>query len=641
MNFIRRNRIFALFAFLFLYFLGWHLFLTAISSWSIFAEIRLPLLFKVFEYALISGLLTAGISGVSFLLKARPAWIRRTVFGVVLFLFAFDGAVRVLDFGTIYFSGQHVDNEFWYHAFYTDGTSFLLTVPAAVLLVCYAVALFLFVRSYRGAASFMAEKYRGDALTLHLRRNAVLSAALSLVFALLFVSFSASASSKVFYADFPEAKVVGSFVDYAFGGKSGIELTRITLSDDTASKMRKCGIVIDPQAEYPLMKKSIYLDPKSRNAKKPHLKAGQNVIFIFAESLSQFFLQEEQHGLKGITPNIHAMMKESYEFSNMYCSNFPTIKGTIAALGSSLYTVSKMQGLGSGFRTPVPCNFFLLNNVMDRYGYESIHVQGGSGVFGGMSELFTKRQKYGKFLGWESLELQRSATNRRNSDWGMRDEDIFKYAINYMETRQSSKPFVLTISTIDMHPPFDALYTTPNAQGIRLLNCLYSTDKAVGLFWDYFRKSKYAANTVVVFVADHAMGGGVEYETFLGRYKKEAHPFCDFIPCFMYLPGNKEYRGKKNTTFCTNLDILPSLLDMMNIDTPNPFTGLSVFSERPKYPVQLTNFRLEDHPWLLTRMPQAGKDAMKKLGWTAQNQDEYFNYLSNLANTRGFCPPIK
>ena len=122
MNFIRRNRIFALFAFLFLYFLGWHLVLTAISSWSIFAEIRLPLLFKVFEYALISGLLTAGISGVSFLLKARPAWIRRTVFGVVLFLFAFDGAIRVLDFGTIYFSGQHVDNEFWYHAFYTDGT---------------------------------------------------------------------------------------------------------------------------------------------------------------------------------------------------------------------------------------------------------------------------------------------------------------------------------------------------------------------------------------------------------------------------------------------------------------------------------------------------------------------------------------
>ena len=157
MNFIRRNRIFALFAFLFLYLTGWHLVLSAISSWSLFSEIRLPLLVKVVEYALISGALTAGISGASFLLKTKSAWIRRTVFGAVLFLFAFDGAVRVLDFGTIYFSGQHVDNEFWYHAFYTDGTSFILTVPAAVLLICYAVALFLFVKSYLGAALFMAE----------------------------------------------------------------------------------------------------------------------------------------------------------------------------------------------------------------------------------------------------------------------------------------------------------------------------------------------------------------------------------------------------------------------------------------------------------------------------------------------------
>jgi phosphoglycerol transferase MdoB-like AlkP superfamily enzyme len=642
MKLIRKSRIFILFAFLFLYLLGWHLVLTGISSWSLFSALKLLFFFKVLQYAGIAALITAGICFFSFSQKTvKKRWPRRIVFSSLLFFFSFDGAIRVLDWGTIYFSGQHVDSEFWYHAFYTDGTSFLLTIPAAVLIAVYLLCLFFFVKSYKGIDSFMAENFKKRAFVTIAKRNAAACGGLVLVFSLLFLSWSKAESSKRFYADFPEAKVIGSFADYMFGGKAAGEIKRAVLSKDTAEKLKKCGYRFSEQGEYPLMKKSIYLDSRSKAEKKPVIKTGQNVIVIFAESLSQFFLQEDQHGLKGLTPNIHAMMSESYEFTNMYCSNFPTIKGTIAALGSSLYTVSKMQGIRSGFRTPVPCNFFFLSNVLEKYGYTSLHVQGGSGIFGGMSDLFVKKQNYSKFLGWESVELQSFAKNDRNSDWGMRDEDIFKYTVKYMEENDNKKPFVLTISTIDMHPPFDALYKTPNAKGIRLLNCLYSTDKGIGVFWDYFKKSRYYKNTVVIVVADHAMGGGNEYETFLGRYKKEAHPFCDFIPCFMYLPGNKEYTGKKNATFCTNLDILPTLLDMMNVDCPNPFMGLSIFSERPKYPVQLTNFRLEDHPWLIERMPPAGKDAMKKLNWTAQNQEEFFNYMANLAVTRGFYPPLK
>jgi phosphoglycerol transferase MdoB-like AlkP superfamily enzyme len=268
-------------------------------------------------------------------------------------------------------------------------------------------------------------------------------------------------------------------------------------------------------------------------------------------------------------------------------------------------------------------------------------VQGGSGIFGGMSDLFMKKQNYSAFYGWESMELQRSAKNKRNTDWGMRDEDIFRFTVDLMEKSDNKKPFLITISTIDMHPPFEALYKTPDAKGIKLLECLYSTDKGFGVFWNYFKKSRYYKNTAVIVVADHAMGGGVDYDSFLGRYKKDTHPFSDFISCFMYLPGNPAYKGKKNATLCTNLDITPTLLDMMNIDCENPFTGLSIFSERPKYPVVISNFRLEDSPYLMTRMTPAGKEAAKKVNWTAGNQAEFINFMSNLANTRGIYPPVK
>lgn len=607
----------------------------------LFAALRLPLFFKVLEYAFIAGLITTGLSMLMFSLRKSSAWVRRVVFAVFLFLFAFDGAVRVLDWGVIYFAGQHVDSEFWYHAFYIDGTSFFLTIPAALLLLAYALFILLFVRSYKGTAAFMMETYKKHVFSSLVRRNVAACGTLVLIFALLLLSWTKVNSSKGFYTDFPEVKVIGSFADYAFDGKLGGGRKRAVLSADTADKMRKSGISITPDAEYPLMKKSIYLDPASRKAKKPALKLGQNVVVIFVESLSQLFLQEDQHGIKGLTPHIHEMMRESYEFTGMYSSNSATIKGTIATLSSNLYTLKAIKGIGKEFRTPVPCNFLFLSNVLEKYGYESVHVQGGSGVFGGMRDLFLQKQKYTKFLGWESVELQHYAINKRNSEWGIRDEDIFRYTVGFMEEHDNRKPFVLTISTIDMHQPFDALYTTPNAKGIRILNCLYSTDRGVGVFWDYFKKSKYYSNTVVVVVADHAMMGGVEYDTFLGRYGKEVHPFCDFITCFMYLPGKKEYKDKKNPTLCTNLDILPTLMDMMNIDCPNPFTGLSIFSERSRYPVPLTNFRLEDHPWLLSKMPPAGKKAMKKLNWTEENQQEYREYMSNLAMTRGFYPSLK
>jgi arylsulfatase A-like enzyme len=210
-----------------------------------------------------------------------------------------------------------------------------------------------------------------------------------------------------------------------------------------------------------------------------------------------------------------------------------------------------------------------------------------------------------------------------------------------MEENTGEKPFLLTISTIDMHPPYEALYKAPGSHGIKMLDCLYSTDRAIGLFWDYFRKSRYRDNTMIVVMADHAMGGGNAYDSFLGKYHKTASPFCDYITCFFHLPKNPSYRGQKNDILCTNLDLLPSIIAMINIDCENPFTGLSVFSERPKYPVPLSVFRMQDYPILMEGVTPEIREGMRKLDWTAANQDEFMEYMYSLAVTRSIYPPLK
>ena len=84
---------------------------------------------------------------------------------------------------------------------------------------------------------------------------------------------------------------------------------------------------------------------------------------------------------------------------------------------------------------------------------------------------------------------------------------------------------------------------------------------------------------MVILTADHAMGNNKDYLAFIKDYGNYARPFFDRIPCFMYLPGGA-WAGRRIDVNCVNLDILPTILDMMNKDLANPFMGLSIFSER-------------------------------------------------------------
>ena len=84
---------------------------------------------------------------------------------------------------------------------------------------------------------------------------------------------------------------------------------------------------------------------------------------------------------------------------------------------------------------------------------------------------------------------------------------------------------------------------------------------------------------MVILTADHAMGNNKDYLAFIKDYGNYARPFFDRIPCFIFLPGGA-WAGRSNNVNCVNLDILPTILDMMNKDLANPFMGLSIFSER-------------------------------------------------------------
>ncbi len=379
------------------------------------------------------------------------------------------------------------------------------------------------------------------------------------------------------YTRLPEKEFFNSLIGYYFLSHI-MSASAEKLDEDMIKEFRKGGTLLYSMDEnYPFMKQSIYIDPARRAANKPYVAPGTNIIIIFVESLSKFFLRDDIHGLTGLMPNIRGMERESYSFTNMFNTSFPTIKGLIAALGSAIYLLDENVG---GTRIPIPCRFLFLSDIAKAMDYTTIHVQAGSELFIGMKDFFMKRQGYDYFYGSESLAID----NIRSMDggFGVDDDTVFDYVIEWMEKYPGNRPLLLTISTINSHPPFKVKHAIPEAGGNDMLNALHSTDRAFGKFWDYFKKSKYRNNTLVILTADHAMGNSKEYISFVKNFEDHYRPFFDYIPCLLYFPGGA-HRGGRNDMPCVSMDLLPTILDMMRLDLANPFMGLSIFSERQYY----------------------------------------------------------
>jgi hypothetical protein len=546
--------------------------------------------------------------------------------------FTFIALVRLLDWGVVYYSGQHVNREFWYHAFYVDGTSFFFTVPSMTLMISSAACTTLFVRL------LLREMADSAPSAPVLKQNLVAALIIAAVCSpLLLKGPAGSGGSDALFLGIPEAHVIPSFVRYLQRPEAEVIAK---LDGAMVRKLRAFGIVpYGVDEKYPLMKKSIYIDPPDPARKRPRAGGRPNVIIVIAESLNQAFLQEEYHGISGLAPNYRDFMKHSIYFSNTLFTISPTIRGTIANLGSSMYLIDKIQGAGGGrnIRPPIVSRFLFVSDVLKKRGYSTVHVQGGSGLFVGLRDAFINKQSYDKFYGWESVELQRFASGTKKKDWGIRDQDVFRFAASLLEKGEVREPFLLTISTLDMHPPYDPLYKYPGAGENALLNSMYSTDRAFGGFWEYYNRSRLKDNTILIVIADHVALTDINFREFYSKNRNLPPGHRYFVFYAMHIPGSP-WNGREVKTLCTNLDMVPTLLDAMNIDTENPFLGVSVFSDRPKYRAPLNVGYYRNYSEILDRSSPEERRYIGAMSWTEDDQALFMNYLEQLALRRAIYP---
>jgi len=125
------------------YFIIWHFSIIAFGSFYSVLDVADGFL-KRSNYYLLESFIFGSIATLVMIVFRKPI-VKKVFIGVFMAVFLFSEIVRIVDWGALYFMGNHIDNNFWAHLFYTDGMVFLIAKESFALyaaLILFFAAVF-------------------------------------------------------------------------------------------------------------------------------------------------------------------------------------------------------------------------------------------------------------------------------------------------------------------------------------------------------------------------------------------------------------------------------------------------------------------------------------------------------------------
>jgi arylsulfatase A-like enzyme len=321
-----------------------------------------------------------------------------------------------------------------------------------------------------------------------------------------------------------------------------------------------------------------------------------NVIFIAVDTLRSDHT-EIGGSSKDTTPYIRQqLMKDSVAFENAYSNSPWTLPSFCSMLTSQYPSQLNVNNMLSKLGDPS----LTLAEVLKNHGY----------VTHGISSNFLVGQRYGLNQGFQQLNENHIKGNDKNY---ISSPGVTNDAIKFINKNKKNKFFLFLLyydphyNYIDHTDPNDKtpqshnqykgpFSTDTDIQELRkiikekkytpqdLEHLLYRydseithTDKFIGNVIDELRKHDLYDNTIIVFTGDH--GEEFTERAWLGHgnslYNEQIH-----VPVLIKpTKANKIETNKKSNQLISNLDLFPTIMDLLNITPPETLMGKSVFSK--------------------------------------------------------------
>lgn len=295
-----------------------------------------------------------------------------------------------------------------------------------------------------------------------------------------------------------------------------------------------------------------------------------NVVVVLLESVRSFETGLDDYG-PDVTPHLNQLAKQALSFQNAYAASTQTVRGEVAVLCSVVPYPSGSSIYGRFPNLSIPC----LPDILSNHGYGTYWINMYSADYAHKRRFLLQ---HGIQEIHDSKRLKDRVFNKPHVGWGPSDEDLFDYAIELFD--RAKQPFFAEIMTLSNHHPFRHEYGislpshwVPKQEDPLYQDYLwgvYYTDYALGTFFEMARTHAWFDNTIFVIVGDH--GASVYPERVKKPETRVLRTEMYFrTPLLFFSP--KHIKANPSHMVATQIDIAPTLLDMLNIQAANSFFG--------------------------------------------------------------------
>lgn len=341
-----------------------------------------------------------------------------------------------------------------------------------------------------------------------------------------------------------------------------------------------------------------------------------NVVVFILESFGKEYIgafnkDTKIPNYKSHTPFIDSLSQQSMIFTNAYANGRQSIHGMSSVLAgipsfkdaftSSPYPKQKIESLASTLKSQ---------------GYNTSFFHGaanGSMGFLGFSNILGIENYYGR--------TEFNDDSQFDGYWGIWDEPFLQFMEKTLDKKAT--PFFASVFTVSSHEPYVVPEKYKNRfreGGVPIHKCVEYTDYALKRFFDEAKKKPWFSNTIFVMVADHC--NQIYYE----EYEKAINRYA--IPILIYQPNSK-YVGI-DTDLAQQIDIYPTILDMVGYPKPFRSWGRSLFDKKSSQPFVInstgTIYQFSKGKYICTF------DGKKALGFYDKNDKELKNNLISSKN---------
>ncbi len=358
-----------------------------------------------------------------------------------------------------------------------------------------------------------------------------------------------------------------------------INITKYVNEQNVSLALNSTFTIIKSWGKQALKEKNYFTDDKLKTIFNPIKQYDNkktlnqpNVVIIMLESFSVEYIASINGTNEINTPFLDSLIHQSLVFTNCYANGKKSIDAVPSIISSipklmdqefitSIYATNQIESLPKHLKT--------LN-------YQSAFFHGATN--GSMNfDQFTKKVGFDYYFG----------RNEYNNDeyfdgtWGIFDEEFFKWSADKMTEMKA--PFFTTIFSLSSHPP----YTIPTKYKNQfkggktpMHNSVKYTDFALQQFFTYAQTQPWYSNTLFIITADHTPASGTPiYFKDMGNMH---------IPLVFFHPTDTTFKGI-NDKVVSQIDIMPTILDLIGYDQKFYAFGHSIFSEECFSPSYVNN----------------------------------------------------